>query len=178
MPSSRIFLAALALAAVSPCATASDGAQASARGNALSPAPEAVALREAWRLAESCAAAHPRREIVVGRGDSMLPLYRDGTVLVLEAMDTSSWRAGMTVVFIGDRGRPVAHTLVRKTWRGWIAGGLANAERDRTLVRPENYLGTVVRAFAPEVGAMALGLPARFEPLRDQALAASAAGGQ
>lgn len=114
-----------------------------------SPEPETVAWLQAWRMAEAFAAAQPGREVVVGRGDSMLPLYRDRTVLVLEAMQMSAWRAGMTVVFIGDQGRPVAHTLVSKTSQGWIACGLGNSERDRTLVRSSNYIGTVVRAFVP-----------------------------
>lgn len=62
----------------------------------------------------------------------------------------------MTVVFIGDRGRPVAHLLVKKTDQGWLAKGLANPEADRTLVRAQNYLGTVVRAFCPLMGTTAV----------------------
>jgi hypothetical protein len=136
--------------AVGAAAIFSSGlAGAPAAGAIHSPQAEIVAWRDAWRQAEAFAAAQPGREVVVGRGDSMLPLYRDRTVLVLEALDMSAWRAGMTVVFIGDQGRPVAHTLVSKTRKGWIACGLANPERDRTLVQPGNYIGTVVRAFAP-----------------------------
>lgn len=115
-------------------------------------------------MAEAFAAAQPGREVVVGRGDSMLPLYQDRTVLVLETLQMSAWRAGMTVVFIGEQGRPVAHTLVSKTSRGWIACGLGNSERDRTLVRSSNYVGTVVRAFAPTREPCAAPLLAGLEP--------------
>jgi signal peptidase I len=103
-------------------------------------------------FADSLAASQPDCEIVVGRGGSMLPLYPDGTVLLLRRLPVSDLQEGMIVVFIGDRGRPVAHTLVEKTFRGWTAKGLNNAEPDHTLVRTRNYLGTVVRAFTPVVG--------------------------
>ena len=115
----------------------------------LSPRPERVAPREAWRLAESLTANKPACEVMVGSGGSMLPLYPDRTVLVVERLPIGELKRGMTVVFIGDRGRPVAHTLIEKTWRGWVAQGLANGERDRTLVRERNYVGAVVRAFTP-----------------------------
>jgi hypothetical protein len=119
---------------------------------ASSPRPEVIAARDAWRLAEALTAAKPDHEILLGRGGSMLPLYPDGTVLVVQRLPMAELRAGMTVVFIGDRGRPVAHALVEKTFFGWLAKGLNNAEADRTRVRTDNYLGTVVRAFTPVIG--------------------------
>lgn len=121
-------------------------------GDGHSPVPERVAARDAWRMAESLAASGQNYEVVVGRGGSMLPLYPDGTVLLLQRVPMADLRGGMTVVFIGDSGRPVAHALLQKTWRGWLAKGLNNPEPDRTLVRTSNYLGTVVRAFTPVIG--------------------------
>ena len=97
---------------------------------------------------------------MVGSGGSMLPLYPDRTVLLVQRVPLEDLEVGMTVVFIGDSGRPVAHTLVEKTSRGWIAQGLANAERDQTLVRVRNYLGAVVRAFTPVIGLAAMELRA------------------
>lgn len=135
-----------------------------------SPVPERVAARDAWRLGEACAAALPLGDVMVGSGDSMMPLYPDRTVIVLHRQTMSELRPGMTVVFIGDRGRPVAHVLVAKTSRGWTARGLANAECDRTLVRSHNYVGTVVRAFLPvpgEVGAQTAALPTDGSVLGD-----------
>ena len=96
----------------------------------------------------------------------MLPLYPDGTVLLLRRQPLAELRPGMTVVFIGDRGRPVAHVLVEKTSRGWQAKGLNNAAADRTLVRTNNYLGAVVRAFTPVIG------------VADSSIDALSAGGQ
>ena len=86
----------------------------------------------------------------------MLPLYPDLTVLIVQRLPMSELRAGMTVVFVGDRGRPVAHTLVKKTFRGWMAKGLANSEADTTLVKVPNYLGTVIKAFTPVLGMSAV----------------------
>lgn len=117
-----------------------------------SPKPEPVAARDAWRQAESFTAGAADRDVVVGSGGSMLPLYPDRTVLLIRRLPMAELCAGMTVVFIGDRGRPVAHVLVQKTWLGWVAQGLANSEADRTRVADRNYLGTVVRAFTPLVG--------------------------
>src|SRR5688572_25643046 len=84
--------------------------------------PRAVEMpaREAWRLAEDYVSTHTTADVVVGSGGSMLPLYRDRTVLVIERMPMSTLRPGMTVVFIGDKGRPVAHYLLRKTIGGWL----------------------------------------------------------
>lgn len=115
----------------------------------LSPQPEVVPAREAWRLAEKEAAQRVNCEVLIGRGDSMLPVYRDRTVLVVQSMEMDELQPGMTVVFFGDSGRPVAHTLVSKTARGWVVAGANNASPDRTLVRRSNYIGTVVRAFVP-----------------------------
>jgi len=114
-----------------------------------SPMPEFLRVGEAWRLAESIAAKIPGGDVMVGRGDSMLPLYPDRTVIVVQRMPMAALRPGMTVVFLGDRDRPVAHTLVARTSLGWTVKGIANADLDRTLVRAPNYLGTVVRAFVP-----------------------------
>jgi hypothetical protein len=115
----------------------------------FSPFPEVAQSGDAWRQAEAFAAAAPGCEVLIGSGDSMLPLYHDRTVLVVRRFAMSELRAGMTVIFTGSEGRMVAHTLVAKTSGGWIARGLGNAEADRTRVRVDNYLGTVIKAFAP-----------------------------
>lgn len=128
-----------------------------------SPAPERVVAGSAWQMAEAVAAATPDSELLVGNGDSMLPLYADRTLLIVQHVSMTVLRPGMTVVFINDHGRTVAHTLREKTPRGWIAQGVGNADADRTLVRARNYIGIVVRAFAPVTGAEAAVASARNE---------------
>ena len=71
----------------------------------LSPVAEEVAPQDAWRLAEAYAASHPGTEVLVGSGDSMLPLYHDRTVLVVERGPMRDLHAGMTVIFVGEIGR-------------------------------------------------------------------------
>jgi hypothetical protein len=122
----------------------------------LSPPADLVAQRDAWRLAEAYASQHPGCEVMVGSGDSMLPLYPDRTVLVVQPVATSELRRGMTVVFIGDRGQPVAHVLVEKTSRGWRAIGLGNSEPDLTRVGYGNLIGLVVKAYQPTARAAGL----------------------
>jgi hypothetical protein len=79
----------------------------------------------------------------------MLPQYEDRTLLVVQTMEQADLRLGMTVVFHGDSGRPVAHTLIERCPAGWVAMGAGNREPDRTAVRYSNYIGTVIGAFVP-----------------------------
>ncbi len=112
-----------------------------------SPRPELAAPADAWRMARAYAAGRDEAEVVLGLGASMVPLYRERTLLVIERMSFETLAAGMTVVFAGDGGWPVAHVLVRPVQGGWQAAGVANAARDATLVTANNYRGTVTKAF-------------------------------
>ncbi len=121
----------------------------SPRAAVHSPVPEEVAPRDAWRLAEAYAAGRSDCDTLVGRGDSMLPLYRDRTVIVVQKLSPERWERGMTVVYFGSHGQMVAHMLVERTPRGWVAQGLGNDQRDRALVKHSNYVGTVIKAYSP-----------------------------
>ena len=79
----------------------------------------------------------------------MLPLYRDHTVVVTRQVAVADLREGMTAVYLGDSGRPVAHVLVERTSGGWVAMGIGNATCDDTLVTGDNLIGVVVKAFEP-----------------------------
>lgn len=116
---------------------------------AMSPGAEVVQPFEAMVLGRKYVAEHPGTEFLVGSGNSMLPLYKDHTVIVTRRIAVSELRAGMTAVYLGDAGRPVAHVLVARTRDGWVAMGVGNAECDATPVTEDNLLGVVVRAFEP-----------------------------
>jgi hypothetical protein len=118
---------------------------------ACSPAPEVVPTFEAIKLAKKYVAGHPGTDFMVGSGTSMLPLYKDQTVVVTQRVAVPELKAGMTAVFIGDQGRPVAHVLVRQTSAGWIAMGVGNDRPDDTPVGAANLLGIVVKAYQPDV---------------------------
>ena len=79
----------------------------------------------------------------------MLPLYRDRTVIVVQRLSPELWAKGMTVVYFGTQGQMVAHVLVERTPRGWVAQGVGNDQRDRALVKHSNYVGTVIKAYTP-----------------------------
>ena len=115
----------------------------------MSPSAELVQPFDAMRLGKKYVVDHPGTEFLVGSGDSMLPLYRDHTVVVTQKTAVGDLKAGMTAVYIGELGRPVAHVLVKKTSDGWVAMGVGNAECDSTLVTAENLVGVVVKAYEP-----------------------------
>jgi hypothetical protein len=133
----------------SGCATQSTARFSPQAVAAMSPAAEVVQPFEAMRLGKRYVAEHPGTEFLVGSGDSMLPLYKDHTVVVTQKLAAADLKAGMTAVYFGDSGRPVAHVLVQQTSDGWIAMGVGNAKCDKTLVTQDNLLGIVVRAFEP-----------------------------
>jgi hypothetical protein len=114
---------------------------------AMSPTADVVRPFDAIRLAQDYVAAHEGSEYLVGSGDSMMPLYRDHTVVVFQKAALAQLQAGMTVVYMARSGRPVAHVLVCRTSEGWIAMGVGNAACDTTRVTDSNLLGVVVRAF-------------------------------
>jgi hypothetical protein len=133
----------------SGCATTTTARYSAAAVAAMSPAADVVAPFEALRLGKQYVAEHAGTDFLVGSGDSMLPLYRDHTVVVTQRIAMSDLRPGMTAVYIGDSGRPVAHVLVKNTSEGWIAMGVGNARCDATTVTEGNLVGVVVKAFEP-----------------------------
>jgi hypothetical protein len=133
----------------SGCATQSTARFSPQAVAAMSPAAEVVQPFEAMRLGKKYVAEHPGTEFLVGSGDSMLPLYKDHTVVVTQQLALADLKAGMTAVYFGNSGRPVAHVLVQNTSDGWIAMGVGNAACDTTLVTKDNLLGVVVKAYEP-----------------------------
>ncbi len=121
----------------------------SAPATQQSPAPTAGASqREIWHDAELLAARESGRDVLVGAGESMAPVYGDGSVLVIRPVPYEQLRAGMTVVYLNREGRRVAHRLWRQEAKGWRARGLNNTEPDAELVTPQNLLGVVYASLA------------------------------
>jgi hypothetical protein len=114
-----------------------------------SPEAKLVGPFELNRIVKEYIAEHPGTDYMVGSGDSMQPLYKDHTVIITERVPIRELKEGMTAVFLGDRGFPVAHVLVKKTRDGWMARGLSNPKCDALRVRDDNYMATVVEAYEP-----------------------------
>lgn len=115
---------------------------------AASPRPQARPLGEAARLARQTAAAHPGAFVVRGRGESMHPLYPNGTLLVVQPQPYASLQRGMTVMFRCAANRTVTHVLVARTADGWRTAGLNNRRDDFVCVNAANIAGVVIAAFS------------------------------
>jgi hypothetical protein len=115
----------------------------------LSPAPEVTTPYLAVESAKTYVREHPGSDFAIGNGDSMLPLYRDGDVIILERPAISELKAGQTVMFMSDEGVPVAHILMARTTAGWRTMGLNNAQLDPGTLRDRIYMGVVVKAYRP-----------------------------
>ena len=115
----------------------------------MSPAPTIVTPYQAVELAKEYVSAHPGSDFAIGSGDSMLPLYRDHDVIVLERPGLSELKVGQTVVFMGDRGVPVAHLIVAQRSHAWVTMGLNNPEVDDAPLSEGAYIGVVVKAYHP-----------------------------
>jgi signal peptidase I len=129
------------------CASIQDARLSMSDVSALSPAPAAMENGQAASLANTFISSHPGAQVALGMGDSMLPLYKDGTMIVTERRPLDSLKPGMTVVYKSAQGWPIAHALVQQTQDGWVVQGLHNPEPDSELVTDQNYVGVVVKAY-------------------------------
>ncbi|MFI5357705.1 MAG: S24/S26 family peptidase [Opitutales bacterium] len=119
---------------------------------AASPRPLLKTTGDAEVLAHRLAGSLPDAFVVRGLGDSMLPLYRSGTILVVQRQAYDHLTRGMTVVF-HTSDRTIAHVLVARTGDGWRTAGLHNRQPDYLQVNDRNIVGVVVAAFTPIEGA-------------------------
>ncbi len=118
-----------------------------------SPRPEYCSNNDAYRQARALAATMPGAFVMRGRGNSMLPLYRSGTLLVVQPVNYTELARGMSVVF-EDEQRVITHILVAKAGDGWRTTGLNNRRHDFVPVNAGNLRGVVVAAFTPLDGAI------------------------
>ncbi len=115
----------------------------------MSPPPTVVTPYQAVELAKQYVSEHPGSDFAIGSGDSMLPLYSDHDVIILERPALSELKPGQTVVFMGGNGVPVAHLLVNHSSRGWSTMGLNNTSLDPDTLSEGGYVGVVVKAYHP-----------------------------
>lgn len=116
-----------------------------------SPPPVLCTPDEARQQSRTLAAMTPGAFVLRGRGNSMLPLYRSGTLLVVQPVAFENLSRGMSVVFQHE-GRVITHVLVAKTGNGWRTTGLNNRRQDYIAVSDRNIRGVVIAAFTPLEG--------------------------
>jgi signal peptidase I len=129
-----------------------------------SPRPQAAEAGHAWRKASALAERTDRAFVLVGSGDSMRPLYRAGTILVLRQIPYGRLRRGQTVLYRTEQRKVVAHVLVARTRDGWRARGLNNPQHDMEPVQPDNYVGVVIAAYQPTVPVAGMRLASASSP--------------
>jgi len=85
--------------------------------------------------------------VMRGAGDSMVPLYGENSVLVVEKASFSKLSADMVVVYKDSEGDLVAHPLTSKAGSDWNARGINNQSQDPEKVSAENFVGVVFGVF-------------------------------
>jgi hypothetical protein len=115
-----------------------------------SPRPVTLVEREAWQRAKELAERTPGAFVLVGGGESMQPLYRPGTILVLQRSAYTELQRGQTALYRSRANHTVAHVLIAKARDGWRAAGLNNRDHDMEPVVEKNLVGVVIAAFAPQ----------------------------
>lgn len=126
----------------------------------LGAAPVAVLVAAGEDYPSAARAASGRAGDLVfrGSGDSMTPIYRNGTSVVVTPVRYGQLRKGMAVVYVNRRGQYVAHLLVARKAGGWVAVGAANSSADGELVTPDNLIGVVTQAFTAAEGSERMAL--------------------
>jgi len=112
------------------------------------PAPRLVSEGAQLKTAEKFAATLPGAHALWGIGRSMEPLYAPNTAVVVQEINYDDLKKGMTVVYVKNNGRRVAHSIVGETRGGFLVQGVNNDEEDAELVTPENFIGVITHAFA------------------------------
>lgn len=115
---------------------------------AQTPAPQLVAEGQQLKTAERVAARIPGAVAYWGIGASMEPLYATNTAIVVTPITYDAVKKGMTVVYLKNNGRRVAHTIVGETRGGYLVQGINNDEPDAGVVNEKNLIGVIVSAYA------------------------------
>ena len=87
--------------------------------------------------------------MITGRGNSLAPLYSEGTALVVAQRPCDALQRGMTVVYRNRSNRFVARVLVARAHEGWRSTGLNNRSHVDEDVDATDLVGVVIAAFQP-----------------------------
>lgn len=116
---------------------------------ALSPDPTAIPRGLAIALADATALAqqHPGAQVARVVGDSMVPFFAEGDVVVFRPANVQQLRSGAVVVYRNAWNEVVAHRAIKGSAGGWVVQGYHNRSADSTPVTAENLLGVVYGTF-------------------------------
>jgi signal peptidase I len=114
-----------------------------AKSEAFAPMSLAAALHDAAALLDR----HPAAAVMRIEGDSMLPFFGDGAVVVVRPVASERLRPGMIVVYRNADGERVAHRVMGLNKEGWVVRGYNNDREDSTRVTAENLEGVIYATF-------------------------------
>lgn len=102
-----------------------------------------VTLADAHKLA----ARHGGLQVLRIQGQSMLPFFGEGSVVLVKKIESMKLAAGMVVVYTNRFNETVAHRVIGATEGGWTVQGFNNSEVDSTVVSDANLVGVVYATF-------------------------------
>ncbi len=106
-----------------------------------------VSLASAIKDANDLSAGRADLKVLRVEGNSMLPFFGPGAVLVVKTIPAEKLRAGMVVVYTNRFNETVAHRLMSVNAAGWTAAGYNNKDADSTPVTSGNLVGVVYATF-------------------------------
>ena len=133
----------LAISAGACLGSGQEGALSLPYKKAIRDAEKVAELSESWR-------------VMRGAGNSMLPLYGENSVLLVEMTDFEYLGAGMIAVYRDTNGDLVAHQVRGRARDGWITQGINNRREDPSPVTTLNFVGTLFGVLNASEGASSL----------------------
>ncbi len=112
-------------------------------------------LETALRDANALAGRYPGSKVVRVSGNSMVPFFSDGAVLVIRQVAFNAMRPGVIAAYVNRFGETIVHRVTKSTPNGWQVRGFNNRQADSTLVDSENLVGAVYAIFHPHSSAPA-----------------------
>ncbi len=113
-------------------------------------AQSTVSAMAARRASTVVSLGAPGRTVGEGSGQSMAPIFTDGTLVVIHPIAYEELQPDMIVAYRDKFGGVVVHKLVLKGAYGWVARGIGNASDDDELVTAKNLLGVVYATFTTQ----------------------------
>lgn len=114
------------------------------------PKAEYVTSGQQLAIADECARHIAGAQTFYGVGESMVPLFQPNTAIVVQRVNVSKLKVGMTVLYLKKTGFMVAHPIIERTRKGLLVQGLSNYEPDEELVTDDNIVGVITHAFSPK----------------------------
>ena len=102
-----------------------------------------VTLERAIKDAEKLISLNNDWKVMLGSGESMLPIYGDNPILIVDTAAYHNLKIGMSVVYRDNQGDLIGHLLRRKVGDNWYAQGFNNKNQDPQLITERNFVGVI-----------------------------------